>query len=216
MFNIRTTVAWVSCGLLLGVVSSCTASPPEAVNGDTSVATDAPPTSAPANVTTTSGPDSSAPPETTEPTTSETATTGTEGPVDPASDNPLIRTLEPAANLEGVTPVGWDPSHGSPYELYVYDRGGTLVTVIATYAEADSVALPLIYTEGQETPTPQESSVGDWSVFVFGPNSRGTSAVQLEDVCDSYDLWAFWPEKDTNTLAADLVAVADAADCSDT
>jgi hypothetical protein len=216
MRKIRTTSAWVGCVLLLSAISSCAASPPEAANGDTLVATHTTPTSTPADVTSTSGPDSSSPPDTTKPATSESVAPGTEGPVGPTSDNPLIRLLEPAADLEGAAPVGWDPSHGGPYEFYVYDRGGTLVSMVATYADADSVALPLIYTEGQETPTPRAVSLGDWSLLVFGPNTRNTSAVQIQDVCASYDLWAFWSEQDTDTLAGDLVAVADAADCSDT
>lgn len=125
-----------------------------------------------------------------------------------------MHLLEPAEFLPGASAGGWDISHGAPYQSYAYERDGGWIAMVATFADGDDVALGLIFTEEQEALAPEATTVGGWPVLVYPSNSRGTSAVLVENICGQYDLWAFWSSPDTATITIDVVWIADVADCS--
>lgn len=131
----------------------------------------------------------------------------------PRDNAPLVQLLESAAQLAGVTDIGWDESHGAPYALYVYRRGEVFVAMVSTNAEDDELAISLLFTEGQEPLPPGTEDVDGWPVLIYPANDRGTSAVHIENVCENYDLWASWTSPDTATIADDLVQVAKSVDC---
>lgn len=126
----------------------------------------------------------------------------------------LTRLLEEVASLPGISPGGWDPSHGAPYEAYLYQRDGTLLTMLATYADGDELAMKYVFGEGNEIPPSQTGQVDGWPVALFNAvGAGGYSAARLEGVCGLYDLWAFAAVPDATALADDVVSVADAASC---
>lgn len=97
--------------------------------------------------------------------------------------------------------------------MYVYERDGVSVTMIATLVDGDELALGLIYTEGQQPTDPTTMELGGHTVIVFPANRRDTASVQIAGVCELYDLWASWTDLDTTTIALDLASVANQAEC---
>lgn len=133
------------------------------------------------------------------------------------SDNTApIRLLEVAEALPGVSPLGWDVSHGSPYESYAYDRDGDPITLVATYADGDAVAIGLAFGEGRVLLPPAMREVSGQSEIVYPtPSTQGTSAVLIEGVRGSFDLWVFGVVPDPGILSQDAAWVANGATCPD-
>lgn len=148
------------------------------------------------------------------PTTQTTEASTTTSPDAQRDNTALIQLLKPVASLPGISPGGWDPSHGAPYEAYLYQRDGILLTMLATYADGDDLAMKYVFGEGNEIPPSQTEQFGGWSVTLFNATGAdGISAARLDGVCGLYDLWAFAAVPDATALAPDVVSVADAASC---
>ncbi len=173
-------------------------------------------------IVTTSMPDASAgestspPVESTAPPQGGTASTVPPTlPADPERDNTvLISLLSPVETLPGIVPGGWDPSHGAPYEAYVYERDGALITILATYDEDDDLGRAMAFGEGVALPDPEEITVQGFGVLVY-PQQDGISpaVVHLDGVCGAYDLWVFGSGSDAAVLAQDAASIAAVADC---
>ncbi len=132
---------------------------------------------------------------------------------DEGANRSLLTVLRNAEDLPGIAPDGYDPSHGAPYEYFVYRHDGIAIDMVATFTDGDELAIALIYTEGQEATDPESVTVDGFGISVFPVNSSGRSAVRLEGICGEADLWASWQRPDTDTLVEDVVWVAQAASC---
>lgn len=173
-------------------------------------------------ILTTSMPDASAreststPAESTAPPRDGTASTVPPTlPADPERDNTvLISLLSPVETLPDIVPGGWDPSHGAPYEAYVYERDGALITILATYDEDEDIGRAMAFGEGVGPPDPEEITVQGFDVLVY-PQQDGIrpAVVHLHGLCGAYDLWVFGFVSDAVVLAQDAASIAAVADC---
>jgi hypothetical protein len=136
-------------------------------------------------------------------------------PADPERDNTaLISLLSPVETLPDIVPGGWDPSHGAPYEAYVYERDGAMITILATYDEDDDIGRAMAFGEGVAPPDPEGTTVEGFDVLVY-PQQDGIrpAVVHLDGVCGAYDLWVFGFVSDAAVLTQDAVRIAAVADC---
>jgi len=162
------------------------------------------------------GVSTSAPAESTAPPQDGTASTvASPLPADPERDNTaLISLLSPVETLPDIVPGGWDPSHGAPYEAYVYERDGALITILATYDEDDDIGRAMAFGQGVAPPDPEETTVEGFDVLVY-PQQDGIrpAVVHLDGLCGAYDLWVFGFVSDAAVLAQDAASIAAVADC---
>ena len=126
----------------------------------------------------------------------------------------LIALLASAEELAGIEPLGWDPSHGAPYEAYSYRRGEDIITVMATPPTEETLGLRLIFGD-LGAPSIEGTVEADGLVFTLHSTAGDLRAIQLENVCSEFDAWASASSATVTTavLMQDLGSVVDGFAC---
>lgn len=133
----------------------------------------------------------------------------------------LDAVLEAAYELDGISPGGFDSSHGAPYSAFGYTRGAAELGLIAVLSDSDpGLASRLAFGAftGPAIAGDQVIVHGHVVTMYEAETELGLArAAVVTEVCDRYDVWAFGFVEDledlNSILAEDVAAVASANEC---